>query len=484
MNKYFGKIIAYSAGNIFNKFLLLFLLPIFSHLLKPEEYAVYVNLTVFISFANLIYFLGIQQSIFSYFYAQKNDDYKFTLISSIYLTISVFGLFLSSLIILLRNKIPFFLRISSNQPQLFIFIAVICFADVIYGITLSIINMQEKSKNYALLSAVKNLLFFILILIGYSVGKLSLFNIFLFLTISAVLSALTAIFDIGGFLKKLDVQRKIIFSASLMKSVLKFGLVMIPGTFSMIILRLADRYMLTYLSSHSLHDVGIYAIGYRVGTIMQFPITLVSLVFFPYAMKIGASPQAKKSYCQIFRYFAIFGGIFGFLIILFSAELFRIFIDKAYFEAIKIVFAGVISYYLLGIFNIINLSFYVHKKAGKITVAVILGAILNIILNFLFIPRFGIFGAGIASVIAYLFIVFFNFHFERKIYRTGYNILPVFVALFFLFGIAVVNFVLPLNMLILALKLFFFLVLSTLIFLYFRKNGKLKAMLHSLENKE
>ncbi|RLC52600.1 MAG: hypothetical protein DRZ79_00945 [Candidatus Cloacimonadota bacterium] len=474
MNKYFGKAIAYSAGNIFNKFLLLFLLPIFTHLLKPEEYAIYVNLTVFISFANLIYFLGIQQSLFSHFYIRKNDDYKFTLISSIYVTIAVFGFFVSSLIILFRNRIPFFLKISANHPELFVFVAVICFADVIYGITLSIINMQEKSINYAILSSVKNLLFFILVLIGYVLGKLSLFNIFLFLTISSVISAFVSLFDINGFLRTLKVQRKIVFSFSIMKSVLSFGLVMIPGTFSMIILRLADRYMLTYLSPNSLHDVGIYAIGYRVGTIMQFPVSIVSLAFFPYAMKIGNSPQAKDSYRRIFRYFTVFGAIFGFLIILFSPEIFLIFIAQPYHEAIKIVFAGVISFYLLGIFNIINLNFYVDKKAGKIATAVILGALLNIILNFIFIPRFGIYGAGIASVIAYLFIVIYNFYFERKFYHTGYKMLPVSIALVLLLSVAALNFVLSTNTTLIFFKMLFLLVLLALFFVYWKKGKRME----------
>ena len=72
-----------------------------------------------------------------------------------------------------------------------------------------------------------------------------------------------------------------------------FGLIMVPGTLALISMRVLDRYMLTYLSAEGLHDVGIYSTGYRVGMIMQFLVTVFSLVFISYAMRIADRPEAK-----------------------------------------------------------------------------------------------------------------------------------------------------------------------------------------------
>jgi O-antigen/teichoic acid export membrane protein len=126
----------------------------------------------------------------------------------------------------------------------------------------------------------------------------------------------------------------------------------------------------------------------------------------------------------------------------------------------------------------------VGKKPGKITTAVLLGALLNIILNYFFIPHYGIYGAGIASVLAYFFIVIYNFYAERKIFHTGYKILSVLIALIFLTITTFLIFILPSNIFVLALKLLLLLFSAALIFLYFRKNGKFKLLLQNSRNKE
>jgi len=85
-----------------------------------------------------------------------------------------------------------------------------------------------------------------------------------------------------------------LLSLSRIKTLLAFGIIMIPGTLAMISLRLSDRWMLTYFSPNSLYDVGIYAVGYKIGMIITIVNSLVSLVCFPYAMKIKDPKSAKR----------------------------------------------------------------------------------------------------------------------------------------------------------------------------------------------
>ncbi len=59
-------------------------------------------------------------------------------------------------------------------------------------------------------------------------------------------------------------------------------------------------------------------------------------------------------------------------------------------------------------------EFLCEEKAGNIALAVGLGAILNIVLNFMLIPKYGIYGAGIASILAFGLIVIFNFVIAEK----------------------------------------------------------------------
>lgn len=68
-----------------------------------------------------------------------------------------------------------------------------------------------------------------------------------------------------------------------------------------------------------------------------------------------------------------------------------------------------------------------------------LGALINIGLNYFFIPRWGISGAAVASVIAYLFIVLFNFTIAEKMYPVGYSLRRILGAIALLCVIAWIN---------------------------------------------
>ncbi len=451
VSDYVRKTVDYVAGGLFNKILLIIFLPIFTRFLVPEEFAIYANLMIFFSFASMIYLLGIQQSIFSYFYNKKTDQYQFSLISSVYILLTAVGLLFSTLIIIFRSELAHFSIRSNTHQHLFVYIAVILFFNTIYGITLSFLHIMERSRNYAIISALQNIIVLLLVITYSFNSRFSIDHYFIFLAIASIVASLVGICQIYRIMKKMQISpvEKKYFSLEIISPMLKFGIVMIPGTISMLILQASDRYMLTYLSANTMYDVGIYSAGYRIGMIMHFIVMMVSLVYLPYAMKIAKEPHAQSMNRNMFKYYIVFGSLFGTFIIMYSQEIFQFIIDSNYLTSYKIVFAGVISSFLYGIFNIVNINYYARKKAGNITIAVLLGSILNITLNFILIPKYGIFGAGIASIIAYFFIVIFNYSVAAYLYKIRYPISLVFIGLLILTSAALLN-----NYFLLSLKLF------------------------------
>ena len=402
MNKYFKRTAEYTAGSLFNKFVLFLFLPIFTKFMAPEEYAVYANILIFISLANVVYTLGLQQAIFSYFYQKKTNEYRYTIISTIYTTLFFVGMLLSFIIILFRNELSYLILRSEQYSNLFFFASIILFCDVLCGITLSFLNIMEKSRSYVILSICRNSILLIILFLGAINNRFSLENVFTYISVAAGISFLISTIFIWGEIKNLivNLEKKKYYSFLIIKKLLSFGLIIILGTLAMISLKVFDRYMLTYLSPGKLYDVGIYAIGYKVGMIIIFLNSIVSRVCFPYAMKIKDRPNAKDSYKKIYNYYIISVGILGGLIIIFTKEIFYIFIGVSYTDSMNVVVFAVISNYLLGIFNIINIGFYIKKRAVYITAAVGAGAILNIIMNFFLITHYGIYGGCFDSVIS------------------------------------------------------------------------------------
>ncbi len=462
------KILHYSAGRMFNNIILVIFLPIFSHYMVPEQYAVYTNITIFISLANIFYSLGFTQSLVSYFYLENTDDYKYTLINSVYIVTAIVGIILSLLIYISKNNIALLILKSDMYSNLFPAIVIIIIAQSFSGITLSIINKLERSLNYAILGGVSNFLILILFIYGAISGNFSISNVISYIFISSLIAMLAALININIILRSFVLQNKVIFSYEIIKPVIRFGLIMIPGTLALISMRVLDRYMLTYLSPRGLYDVGIYAMGYKVGAIMQFLLSIVSMVFFPHAMKNADSPYAGKLFNKIYLFFLICGAILGFFIIIFSKELFAIFVDAQYTSAADLVFFGAISTFLHGIFNIFNLVFYKMHQAGKIAIAVVLGTIINIGLNIALIPKYGAFGAGYASIISYILIVIFNYVKGKKTFNANFRISYVYLVTAFLFLTSFLNSIIRISILVSSIKITVILV-GTLLLTYSQK---------------
>jgi len=438
IKKYLKKTADYALGSAFNKTLLILLIPIFTKNMLPEEYAVYSNFMIFITFAGFFYSFGLQHSIFSYFYDEDTDEYRYTFICSTFIIIIIFGIILSIIVFVFRNIFSNLMVRSEEFSYLFFYIPMIIFCDTIYSMILNFLNIMEQSRRYAILSSIRTIILVSLVIFSAITNNFSIQTIFLLMMIAAFLGSLSAFFYMQKYLRNLSntITIKTIFSLKLTKGILKFGLIMIPGAIALHLLKISDRYMITYLGGETakkaLHQVGIYSLGYRVGMIMQFVVSLISLVYFPFAMKISKTSYAKNAYRKLYKNYIFIGSIFAFIIILFALEIFQLFIDVRFWGGIRIVAFGVISSFLTGIFNILNISFYIRKKAKSIAVAVSIGAILNISLNFVLIPLWGIIGAGIASIVSFLFIVIFEFIHSEKIFRIGYKFSYILFSLFFL----------------------------------------------------
>jgi O-antigen/teichoic acid export membrane protein len=443
MKGYLRKTFEYTAGNTFNKILLLLLLPLFTRMMTPQEYAIYTNITIFMSFVGLIYMLGLQQALFSHFYQFKTKDHQFTIISTIIITVFTAGIVFSGIVFNFRYELSQLTTTNQDYQSIFIYVSLILLGDTLYSIILRILNAMEKSLNFAVLSIFRNLFLLILILLATITGKFSIQTVFLCILFSTIISVTIAGFNIAKimiYLKREIKDKLIFFSVPMLLDLLKFGLPMIPGTIALLILRVSDRYMLTYLSSNGLHDVGIYAVGYRIGMIITFLTTIVSLVYLPYAVKIADDPMAGNSYRKMFKAFAVFGAILGSLIILFTWELAIFLLDTSYYKAVQIVVFSVISNYLLGLFYIINVAFYIRKKAAQIAFVVGLGALINIALNYILIPRLGVYGAGLTSMLSYLFIFMLNYRFAEEQYPLNYDYKYVTIGLLVMIILAIPNY--------------------------------------------
>ena len=455
------------------------MLPLITRVLLPEEYAIYSLLFLFMTFSSLIYQMGLQQSLMTYYHDYDN---KITLVSTIYISIIFFSLFFSGLIVAFRNplaKLIIDTKTFQIYSELITLTAILIFLNVFSAITNVLLNIRKESRKYSILAVTKNSIFLIIFLLFTLFKRIDLYLIFKILIFASIISFMQSNYYLIGILKKLKTEDNKYFSLSLLKKLLHFGLYMIPGTFAMIFLQSIDRYMLKFLSVGHLYDVAIYSAAYKIGMILSLLTAVFDLVFFPYIMKLANSEQVKSNLYKIFIFYTIIGTSVGSMIILFSSEFFLL-LDAAYSEGGKIVFVGVISVFLRGAFNIFILGFYIQKRSKYLAMMLVSGAFLNVILNYILIPKMGVYGAGIASIFAYLFIVIFCFILVEKKYPVGYKIRYLLVSLILLSIISYINYIFSFSISLFMIKLSTILVVVAFLIIYFKRSEKYQELIKIL----
>ncbi len=188
-------------------------------------------------------------------------------------------------------------------------------------------------------------------------------------------------------------------SVQLIRQMILFSLPLIPTSLLWWVVNVSDRFFVQYMVSASAN--GLYSVAYKVPTILS----LVSHIFLD-AWQISAveeneSATKNKFYSNIFSSFqgAIF--IVASAIILFSKLITVILLDKSYYDSWQyipfLVLSTVFSCFVVFLGNI----YLAEKKSISTLLTTALGAVLNIILNAVLIPKFSANGAAIATFISY-----------------------------------------------------------------------------------
>jgi O-antigen/teichoic acid export membrane protein len=131
----------------------------------------------------------------------------------------------------------------------------------------------------------------------------------------------------------------------------------------------------------------------------------------------------------------------GFILI--SPEVYKIMAPKEYWQSIQLMPLIILACYLNFLYGFpANFEFF-HEKTHLISIGTISAAVINIVLNIIFIPKYGGTGAAITTLISYVFLFVFheiiarfvikNFEYQFKIYLIGLIPVSIVMILFYFF---------------------------------------------------
>lgn len=190
------------------------------------------------------------------------------------------------------------------------------------------------------------------------------------------------------------------------KSMLVYSIPMIPTTIFWWVTSVSDRYMVSGFIGTEAN--GIYAVSYKVPTFL----TLLSTVFMQ-AWQFSAVRESENDRQEHIDFFSSVWSSFqsvmflaGSAIIACSVPVIKILTTPDYYSAWKFIPVLSAAMVFSAFANFMGTVYVVEKRSKNSFLTSMLGAVLNIILNFLLIPSaLGVQGAAIATFVSY-FAVF------------------------------------------------------------------------------
>lgn len=207
---------------------------------------------------------------------------------------------------------------------------------------------------------------------------------------------------------------KLFFSKEFWKYAIAFNLPLIPHYLSATVLNSADRIMIQNMVGTS--EAGIYNLAYSVALIMTLFNTALTQTITPWMyQKIKA--KRSKDLAPIAYMTLILIAVVNLLLILLAPEVVAIFAPKSYYEAIWVIPPVAMSVYFMFSYDLFAKFAFYYEKTTIIMVASVIGAVLNIVLNFVFIKLFGYLAAGYTTLVCFMVFSLFHYVFMKKVCR-------------------------------------------------------------------
>ncbi len=209
------------------------------------------------------------------------------------------------------------------------------------------------------------------------------------------------------------------FDTGVLREVLHYSLPLMPAGLALWGLNFADRAQIQGLTTTA--DLGSYAVAAKVSLGVMLAVGAFQTAWPPFAQSIRGDRAAKETFREVFTYWAVVMGWAVAALTLISAPYIRLAFPKDVGNAIPVVPLLMIGAVLYGGFMVINTGVTFSKKTRMTPVITATAAAVNIGLNFYFIPKWGIAGAGLTTVIGYAVLLWLGWLNAQRSYPVSYD---------------------------------------------------------------
>ena len=447
IKRFFKDTIIYGIAAVLPRAINILLVKLHTNALQSEKFAVNTLYFVYAAYFNAFLTYGMETAFFRFFTKEKEKGKVIsTSFISIFFTTILFLFFTLIFSVDLSNYFGF-----DNPIYLQILILVTTF-DTLLVIPYAYLRVKNRPIKFAFykifnitIYAILNIVFLIYLPKAIENGSylpqffINIYNqyplvVFIFIS-NLIASGFTFI-----LLIPIIFHFKFDFDSVLLRKMLKYAAPLLIASLAYVTNENLDKILLDRMIGKE--QMGIYAACYKLGVFM---------ILFIMAFRLGAEPfffnqvkesNAKETYAKILKWFTVLGTI-TLLIIISYIDLFANLLlgKEEYFSALSIVPIILLANLFLGIYYNLAIWYKLTDKTKYGMYFSVFGAITTVLINIIFIPKYGYMASAWATLIAYGSMTLISYLYGKKNYPIPYEVKRILFYIIISFVLSIVSFI-------------------------------------------
>ena len=419
LKKLLGQTAVYGLSSILGRTLNYLLVPLYTSVFEkhPEEYGVVSQLYAFVAFLMILLTFGMETTYFRFIQDSENRKQVF---QNSFLTIVLLNVAFFIGLLLLNHNIADTL-LFNDHPEYIILMGAIVMIDAISSLPLAKLRAEEKAKEFAIIqfSSIGVNIILNLMLLYFFVDPAEptkgVFYILMANLVSSLVKPVMLRKDFTGIRFNLDMP--------LLRKMLVYAIPIVIAGFAGIINEVIDRIMLKQMLYDPANGVtakmadaqiGIYSACYKLAMLVTILLQAYRYAAEPFFFNQMKNQDRNKLYVKLMNYFVAVVWLV-FLGVSLNLDIFKYFIsNETFWEGLPVVPILLLANVFFGVYINQSIWYKLSNQTKYGAYISIMGAILTIGINYIFIPIYGFYASAWATLIVYAFQMVVSYFWGQK----------------------------------------------------------------------
>lgn len=434
LKKLLGQTAVYGLSTILGRTLNYLLVPLYTSVFAthPEEYGVVSQLYAFVAFLMILLTFGMETTYFRFIQDSENKKQVFqnSFLTVVLLNVAFF------LGLLFFNQGVANALLFNEHPGYILLMGAIVVIDATSSLPLAKLRAEEKAKEFAIIqfsSIGVNIILNITLLLLF-VDPAEPTNGVFYILIANLISSLVK----PVLLRKDFTEIRFKLDVPLLRKMLVYAIPIVIAGFAGIINEVIDRIMLKqmlydpangFTAKMADAQIGIYSACYKLAMLVTILLQAYRYAAEPFFFNQMKNPDRNKLYVKLMNYFVAVVCLV-FLAVSLNLDVFKYFIsNETFWAGLPVVPILLLANVFFGVYINQSIWYKLTNQTKYGAYISIMGAILTIAINYMFIPEYGYKASAWATLIVYAFQMTVSYLWGQKHFPIKYNLRKFFLYL-------------------------------------------------------